>query len=151
MRCPSCAQENPQDASFCGRCGNTLVAADGGFEVKSQGDGFMVAFGSARRALQCAIAIQRVFAEHNGVAEEPVHVRIGLHTGEAIKEADDFYGHHVNLAARIADQARGGEILVSSLLKELTDSAGEFAFGEGRDVALKGLTGSQRVYAVGWQ
>ena len=52
------------------------VAAHGGYEVKSQGDGFMVAFGSARQALQCAIAIQRAFAEHNERAAEPVRVRI---------------------------------------------------------------------------
>ena len=127
------------------------IAAHGGFEVKSQGDGFMVAFGSARRALQCAITLQRAFAEHNRVAEEPIQVRIGLHTGEAIKEADDFYGHHVNLAFRIADQAHGREILVSSLLKELTDSAGEFEFDEGRQLSLKGLSGLQRVFQVRWQ
>ncbi len=127
------------------------VAAHGGFEVKSQGDGFMVAFGSARRALQCAIALQRAIADQNRVADEPVSVRVGLHTGEAIREADDFYGHHVNLAARIANHARGGEILVSSLLKDLTERAGEFAFGDGREVELKGLTGSQRVFSAAWE
>jgi len=127
------------------------IAAHDGYEVKSQGDGFMIAFGSARLALQSAIALQRTIAEHNSVAGEPVQVRIGLHTGEAIKEADDFYGHHVNLAARIADQARGGEILVSSLLKELTDRAGEFRFDDGRSVDLKGLSNAQRVYEVRWR
>lgn len=79
-----------------------------------------------------------------------MRVRIGLHTGEALREADDFYGHHVNLAVRIAAKARGGEILVSALLRELTERAGEFAFGAGRDVELKGITGPQRVYEVGW-
>jgi class 3 adenylate cyclase len=127
------------------------IAAHGGFEVKSQGDGFMIAFGSARRALQCAIDLQSAIADHNRVAEEPVQVRIGLHTGEAIKEADDFYGHHVNLAARIAGQAQGGEILVSSLLKDLTDSSGEFVFDDGRDVELRGLSNAQRVYEVRWR
>jgi class 3 adenylate cyclase len=127
------------------------IAANGGYEVKSQGDGFMVAFGSARLALQCAIALQRAIADHNSATEEPVQVRIGLHTGEAIKEADDFYGHHVNLAARIASQAKGGEILVSSLLKDLTESAGEFAFDDGRKVDLKGLSNAQRVYEVRWR
>jgi class 3 adenylate cyclase len=111
----------------------------------------MIAFGSARRALQCAIALQRAIADHNSAVDEPVKVRIGLHTGEAIKEADDFYGHHVNLAARIASQARGSEILVSSLLRELIDSTGEFAFDDGRDVALKGVSKAQRVYEVRWR
>ena len=131
-----------------------------GYEVKTEGDGFMVAFGSARKALQCAIAIQRSFAAANADKESPlvrlagegtgVRVRIGLHTGEAIKEADDFYGKHVNLASRIADEAKGGEILVSSLLHELTDSAGDLAFGDAREVVLKGLSGRQTVYDVGW-
>ncbi|KKK82898.1 hypothetical protein LCGC14_2798790, partial [marine sediment metagenome] len=96
------------------------VAAHEGFEVKAEGDGFMLAFQSARKALQCAVDTQRAFAERNESADEPIHVRIGLHTGEAIKEADDFFGKNVILAARIAGQAQGGEILVSSLLKELT-------------------------------
>jgi len=175
------------------------VKAHGGFEVKSEGDGFMLAFQSARRALQCAIDIQRAFAERNAslpahpVAEgdspgrepaslpahpepvegraeptppahasassaradrsvdaEPIRVRIGLHTGEAIKEGDDFFGKHVNLAARVAGQAQGGEILVSSLLKELTESAGEFTFGDGRAVSLKGLKGKRSVFQVVW-
>ncbi|MEE8370145.1 MAG: adenylate/guanylate cyclase domain-containing protein, partial [Dehalococcoidia bacterium] len=132
------------------------VAANEGFEVKSEGDGFMLAFQSARSALQCAADIQRAFAQQNEAAEEPIRVRIGLHTGEAIKEANpdgqaDFYGKNVILAARIAGQAQGGEILVSSLLKELTESGGDIAFGEGREVELKGLVGQHRVFEVGWE
>jgi class 3 adenylate cyclase len=122
----------------------------GGFEVKSEGDGFMLAFQSAKRALECAIVIQQALAERNEGSEEPIRVRIGLHTGEAIKEGDDFFGKHVNLAARIASQACGGEILVSSLLKELADGGGDIAFGEGREVELKGLTGIHRVFVVAW-
>ena len=127
------------------------LQAHDGYEVKTEGDGFMVAFGSARKALQCAIGLQRSFATHNESAEEPVRLRIGLHTGEAIKEANDFYGKHVNLASRIAAQAKGDEILVSSLLKELTESGGDIDFGEGRDLSLKGLSGTQRVFSVRWE
>jgi class 3 adenylate cyclase len=127
------------------------VAAHEGFEVKSEGDGFMLAFQSARRGIECAAEIQRAFAQRNKSADEPIKVRIGLHTGEAIKEADDFFGKNVILAARIAGQAQGGEILVSSLLKELTESAGDIAFGDGREVELKGLTGQHHVFEVGWE
>ncbi|MFN0071157.1 MAG: adenylate/guanylate cyclase domain-containing protein, partial [Chloroflexota bacterium] len=128
------------------------VHAHGGFEVKSQGDGFMLAFGSARRALDCAVAIQRsVEAGNVAHPDAPIRVRIGLHTGEAIKEADDFHGKHVVLAARIADQARGGEILVSALLKELTESSGDLRFDEGREVELKGLDRAHQVFVVRWQ
>lgn len=128
------------------------VITHGGFEVKTQGDGFMLAFSSARWALQCAIAIQRAFAantdQHSG---EPILVRIGLHTGEAIKEGYDFFGKSVILAARVAGQAEGGQILVSSLLKELVESIGEFEFGESRQVELKGLSGQHLVYEVRWE
>jgi class 3 adenylate cyclase len=98
----------------------------------------VLAFQSARRALQCAAEIQRAFARRNESVEEPIRVRMGLHTGEAIKDGDDFFGKHVNLAARIAGQAEGGEILASSLLKELTASAGDIAFSEGRQVWRRG-------------
>ncbi len=126
------------------------VSVHQGYEVKMEGDGFMLAFSSARRGIDCAMAIQRGIAERNASADEPFEVRAGLHTGEAIQDAGDFYGKHVNLAARIASHANAGQILVSSLLKELTDSAGDIDFDDGTDVELKGLSGSQRVYSVAW-
>jgi class 3 adenylate cyclase len=127
------------------------AAAHGGFEVKSQGDGFMLAFGSARRALECAIAIQRGFgARNHGKPDQPLHLRIGLHTGEAIREGDDFFGRHVALAARVAAEAQGGEVLVSSLLKELTEGAPDLRFDGGREAELKGFAGTQRVYSLEW-
>ena len=109
-----------------------------------------MALSTAGRALGCAIAIQRSFAERNETAEEKIEVRAGLHTGEAIQDAGDFYGKHVNLAARIASQATGGQILTSSLLKELTDAGGDIEFAGGKEIELKGLTGTQRVFAIGW-
>jgi class 3 adenylate cyclase len=127
------------------------VTAHCGYEVKAQGDGFMVAFSSARRALLCAIAIQRAVARYSAEhPATPLRVRIGLHTGEAIREAEDFFGKHVVLAARIAAQAQGGQILVSALLKALTESAGEFTFDEGHTVAVKGLAGEHTVFGVQW-
>jgi adenylate cyclase len=97
------------------------------------------------------VAIQRAFAQRNESAEEPIRLRIGLHTGEVTKEGTDFFGRHVTLAARIAGQAQGGEILVSSLLREVTEGAGEFTFGEGRKVELKGLKGKHQVFEVTWE
>jgi class 3 adenylate cyclase len=128
------------------------AAAHGGFIVKSQGDSFMLAFQSARRAILCAVAVQRGITRYSDEhPDEPLRVRIGLHTGEVIKEADDFFGKNVILASRIAEEAAGGEILVSSLLKELTESAGDITFVEGRTVKLKGLVGTHLVYAVPWE
>ena len=76
---------------------------------------------------------------------------IGLHTGEVLKDADKFFGKTVILAARIAAQARGGEILASALLKKLTESTGDLRFDAGRDVELKGISEKQRLHAVEWQ
>jgi class 3 adenylate cyclase len=132
---------------------NEIVRAEAakhsGFEVKSQGDGFMLAFSSARDALRCAIGIQRSLADRDSGPE--LRVRIGLHTGEPVREADDFYGKAVILAARIASEARGSEILVSSLLRELTESSGEFTFEAPTHAKLKGLSGTYRLSAVRWR
>jgi len=127
------------------------VAACGGHEVKSQGDSFMLAFASARRALNCAVDMQRSFGRWSeSQPNVPLKVRMGLHTGETIREADDLFGRTVILASRIAAEAGGGQILVSSLLKELTESSGEFCFSPGREVALKGLSRPQVVHEVDW-
>ncbi len=132
---------------------NEIVRAEAakhsGFEVKSQGDGFMFAFATARDALRCAIGIQQALADRDSGPD--LRVRIGLHTGEPVREADDFYGKAVILAARIASEARGSEILVSSLLRELTESSGEFAFEAPTDATLKGLSGTYRLSAVRWR
>ena len=77
-------------------------------------------------------------------------MRIGLHTGEAIKEGEDFFGKTVILAARIASQASGEQILVSSLLKALVESSGEFQFRDGRELELKGLEEAHQVFDVKW-
>jgi class 3 adenylate cyclase len=122
-----------------------------GFEVKVHGDGFMIAFDSAARALRCAQAIQRAqTAWTDAHPDTPLRVRMGLHTGEAIRDADDFLGSTVNLASRIATAARGGEILVSSLLKELCASTGEFDFDRGQEIDLKGLSQPHKVFSVSW-
>jgi eukaryotic-like serine/threonine-protein kinase len=125
------------------------VHEHGGFEVKAQGDGFMIAFPSARRAVQCARAIQReIDSQLGGHAFGPIRIRIGLHTGEAIKEEADFYGKNIVLAARIADRAHGGEILASSVVKQLTESAGDLRFENERELELDGLAGTHTVYKV---
>ena len=127
------------------------VAKQAGYEVKTMGDGFMVAFSSARRALLCAVEIQRQLAAYSKEhPDAPLRVRIGLNTGEAIREAGDFFGKTVVLAARIGATARGGQILVSSTLKAMTESAGDIRFDDGQDVNLKGLSGSYKVFRVLW-
>jgi class 3 adenylate cyclase len=109
----------------------------------------MIAFSSARDALRCATAVQRALAAHaERDPDHAVRVRIGLHTGEVLKDQDDFFGRNVVLAARIGAAAQGGEILVSSVLKSLVESTGSWAFEDERDLELKGLAGTHRVFAL---
>ncbi|HEX4862913.1 MAG TPA: adenylate/guanylate cyclase domain-containing protein [Acidimicrobiales bacterium] len=138
------------------RAHNTIVreqvTSHGGQEVKSQGDGFMVAFPSATRAVRCAVAIQRALEKYaQEHPEEPVRVHVGLHTGEPIREGGDLLGRTVITASRLSDAAQPGEILVSALLYELANPTGEFRFGEPRLVELKGISGSSTVYPVQWE
>jgi class 3 adenylate cyclase len=127
------------------------AAAHGGHEVKSQGDGLMLAFPSARGAIDFAVGVQRDMAVAARRGDEPLRVRIGLHTGEAIRQGDDFLGRAVIVAARLVAQCRGGEIVVSDLVKRLVDSAGDLAFDAARDVALKGLREPYRIHTVRWE
>lgn len=126
-------------------------AAHSGFEVKSQGDGFMVVFTSARQALRCAVASQGKLAEYNRKHPElPIRVRMGLHVGEVISEEDDFFGTAVILAARIASRAGGGQIFVSELMHQIVAPTGEFQFIPRGSVHLKGFQRPQRIYEVRW-
>jgi class 3 adenylate cyclase len=121
-----------------------------GSEVKALGDGFMASFSSATRALECAIAMQRAFAEHNESAEEPLRVRIGLNAGEPIAEEKDLFGMTVIVAARIAAKAEGGEILAANVVRELAAGKG-FLFADRGEVALRGFEDLVRLYEVRWR
>jgi class 3 adenylate cyclase len=127
------------------------IRAEGGTEVKTIGDGFMITFGSARAGLDCAVAIQRALARlGTDEPEWPIRVRIGVHTGEALRERDDVFGTHVNIAARVGGAASGGEILVSGLLHDLVRPVTDLTMGPARDITLKGLPGDHRVHPVVW-
>ena len=79
---------------------------------------------------------------------------MGLHTGEVIAEEGDFFGKNVILAARIAAQAIGGEILVSDDAEargRLEAGGIELRFDDGRELELKGLAGTHRVFRAEWE
>ena len=127
-----------------------VVRAHEGTVVKSQGDGFMLAFASAHSALRCAIEVERAFTDTPAGRPDAFKIRIGAHTGFVIEDSDDFYGRNVVLAARIADKASGGEILVSSAAKQYTESDPTFRFEHRGELRLKGLVGEHSVYALAW-
>ena len=127
------------------------VAAHRGHEVNTFGDSFMIAFSSVRRAVLCAIALQRAFGAYcDSHPDLPMRVRIGLHVGEAVRESTDFFGKAVILAARISALAEGGQILVSSTLHDVAVSAGDLRFEPVGDRTLKGLAGTHRLFELVW-
>jgi len=137
----------------------SALKTHGGAEIKHTGDGIMASFPSASRALECAVEIQRG-AEHNrreGSGHDappatlgPLHVHIGLNAGEPIAEEADLFGTAVDLARRICDQAEGGEILASNVVRELAAGKG-FLFADRGQAALKGFEDPVRLYEVRWR
>jgi adenylate cyclase len=114
----------------------------GGRPIKWLGDGVMLFFPDPGRGVVAAIEMSA------GVAEAglpPAHV--GLHAGPVIFQDGDYYGQTVNLASRIADYARPGEVLVSQ--EVVAASAGtEVVFREIGPVELKGVAGAIRLHAA---
>lgn len=119
-----------------------------GSVVKTQGDGHMVVFSTPSLALSAALGMQGAFrsVRTGPLRRTPVRVRIGLHTGRAVEKNGDFFGQNVALAARIAAEATGGEVLVSEDVVELADE--EFAFEPGDLVELKGFEGARQLWRV---
>ena len=112
----------------------------------------MLTFPSTRRAVLFCIDVQRELAKRE--KEEPekaIRIRIGLHTGEAIMdESGDLFGKHIIVAARVANLADGGEILCSSVVREIASSRGDIEFGPPRPATLKGIAEEATLYEVIW-
>jgi len=122
-----------------------LVADHGGHVVKNQGDGFMMAFADPGQAVRCGVAVQRAL---RGDKWESIRVRIGLHMGTSVRRGDDLFGRNVAMAARVAGQADGGELLVSETVRDAIADLPDIELCAPREVELKGLQGSHHLYAV---
>jgi class 3 adenylate cyclase len=116
-----------------------------GFVIKSLGDGFMIAFPSASDAIRCARDVRESAAL--GWSGHPVQLRAGIHSGDVVRDVDDFYGHAVTVAARVAALAQGGEILVTGVVRELV-RGGPFRFDHLRMEPLKGIAEPVEVASV---
>src|SRR5918992_157033 len=99
------------------------IAEDGGVEVSTEGDSFFVAFPSPGGAVRGVAAAQRGLHGHHWPPGSTVRVRMGLHTGEGVLGGDDYIGMDVNRAARIAQAAHGGQVLVSEATRGLVEHA----------------------------
>jgi class 3 adenylate cyclase len=107
----------------------------------------MVAFPEPLPGVHCAIALQQAL-ERPGRKREALRVRVGLHTGRAISEDGDYFGENVAFAARVAQQAVGGEVLVSAAVKERTEDDTSLSFSAPRTLELKGIEGAHEIYSV---
>jgi hypothetical protein len=116
-----------------------------------RGDGFLVTFASARRALAAAVGIQRALETHAAWApHEHVRLRVGLNAGEVTGEQGELYGAAVNAAARICTQAKGGEILAAAVVKELAGTLPGIAFADRGWVRLRGFPEDTHLHEVTW-
>ena len=115
-----------------------------GYVVKSQGDGFMVAFTKPEQAVRCSIDIQRSLAKQ----PNSIRVRIGIHSGKSVLRGDDLFGRNVAMAARVAGQADGGQILVSETVYDAIAHCDDIAVDSEFDADLKGFSGSHTLYSV---
>jgi class 3 adenylate cyclase len=119
--------------SIVGRC----LAEFDGREVKHTGDGIMAVLPDSRRGVDCAIRIQREFRHYNQHSQEPIHVRIGLDSGEPVEDSNDLFGTTVQLAARLCAEAAADQILVSEAAAREHGDAAVFKAAEQRQ--LKGF------------
>jgi class 3 adenylate cyclase/DNA-binding SARP family transcriptional activator len=118
-----------------------------GREVKSLGDGLMVAFASARAAVSSAAAMQQaVSAEPGGLG-----LRVGIDAGEPIYDGADLHGTPVVVARRLCDTAEGGQILVSDVVRLLSGRRLEVPLEQVGPVELKGLDEPVVAHTVRWQ
>jgi class 3 adenylate cyclase len=122
------------------------VRGHGGVELQPLGDGFKLAFETARDAVACAVAIQSALAELNRELETPLlSVRIGVNSGEPIRERGDLFGEAVILGQRVMSRASGGRIYATEAAR---DAAGELPGVRWLERGLYQLKGFERGFRV---
>jgi class 3 adenylate cyclase len=125
-----------------------IVTSGGGEIVKSTGDGIFAAFDSARRGVDCAIAIQRALRDRGATSEFTPPVRIGLHTTVANQRGADYTGMGIHVAARVAALAGGGEIFATN---ETLAEAGDTTASDPREATVKGVAAPVGISTVVWR
>jgi len=119
--------------------------------VRFEQDGFFASFNSAHAGLHAAVDLQRTFAGSPLGEGDGLAIRIGLHSGFVIGNREQLMGRNVVLASRIAAKAGPGEILVSSMLKQYTETDPRFSFDERGEYHFKGMLGEHVVYRARWR
>lgn len=127
----------------------TAVAGHGGNVIKWTGDGLMATFASPSEALAASIAMQRQLEARVQNDDIPIHIRIGIHAGEPIEEDADLHGTSIIRASRIMNQAHGGQILVSNIVRDLV-AGKRYEFASRGLHELKGIQEPMHIYEVLW-
>jgi len=109
-----------------------IVRSRGGRIVKRLGDGLMLTFPAPEAAVLAALELV-------DAVQEPLRLRVGIHLGEAVVTRDDVFGHVVNVAARITEEAAGGVVLASVDVREAVVPMAGARFGRARRTKLKGV------------
>jgi class 3 adenylate cyclase/CheY-like chemotaxis protein len=122
------------------------VSNSSGHEIDCRGDEFFVAFEDAAAAGHAAVAAQRSVREHPWPEGAELRVRMGMHTGEAIYEDEDYLGVDVHRAARICFAGHGGQILVSEATHQLIPE--DFERRELGSYRLRGLPTPERIFQL---
>jgi DNA-binding NarL/FixJ family response regulator/class 3 adenylate cyclase len=124
-----------------------VVAAHEGREIKSTGDGLMVAFSSAVAAVRCAVALQRATTG----ADDGLDVRIGVDAGEPLSEGGDLYGTPVIVASRLCDAAGPGEILATQVVRQIAGPRVAELMRPAGAFKVKGISESVATALVRWR
>jgi class 3 adenylate cyclase len=129
-----------------------VLAHHDGHVVRFERDGFLASFNSAHGGLHAAIELQRTFAAaRDEGSPQAIALRIGLHSGFVISNDEELLGRNVVLATRIGAHAKAAEILVSSTLKQYTETDASFEFEPRGEHHFKGLLGEHAVYSIIWR
>lgn len=118
-----------------------VVRGRGGRVVKRLGDGLLLTFPDPAAAVHCAVELL-------DTAPTPLRLRAGVHCGEVVVTRDDIVGHVVNVAARVAEAARAGDVLVTAAVKDAAGELRGLGFARGRRRAFKGVAEAVKVHRV---
>ena len=120
----------------------TVLVRFGGREISTAGDSFLIVFDGAERTVRCGLALVEALAAIH------IPIRVGIHSGEVALTAEDVRGLAVHAAARIVDEARPGEVLVSGTTRDLAEGSAGLAFEPRGRYRLKGLEREHDLFAA---
>ncbi len=127
-----------------------IITAHSGTIIKTIGDAIMASFAVPREAVFAAVDIQKALLQHNSEVQayQQIHIRIGIHSGNALKDGDDYFGDAVNIAARIEPTADAGQIMVSKAVHDQIETMNDILCSYHGMKKAKGKSGPLELYRV---